>query len=154
MIYDRVENLARYGAGSMWRSLCGAVSGLSATEPEGDRRLCDGLLLRVMRYTTKPPESCRFEGHRRHIDIQFSLAGAEGIDVADLAGAVEDGPYDAAMDVQFYKPLQSAAFLANVPGFFTLLFPDDLHRPQISVRGRNWVKKAVIKMDVDGFRPE
>lgn len=154
MIHDRVENLARYGAGDWWNSLCRVVSGLSDAEPEGERALGEGLLLRVLRYETKPPEKCRFEGHRRHIDIQFSLAGAEGIDVAGFAGAVEDGQYNAAGDAQFYRPMPSTASLKNAPGFFALLFPSDLHRPEMRVEGVEWVKKAVVKVDVGVFERE
>ena len=109
MIHDRVENLARYGAGDWWDSLCRVVCGLSDAEPEGERILGDGLLLRVLRYETKPPERCRFEGHRNHIDIQFTLAGAEAIDVAGQS--LEHHPHDEVLS-QIYSQAAKASYLS------------------------------------------
>jgi YhcH/YjgK/YiaL family protein len=86
------------------------------------------------------------------MDIQFSLDGAEGIDVFQHAGSGRAGPYDSGSDTEFYgNDLVLLASTVNLPGRFTLLFPHDLHRPQVRVANAARVKKAVVKLRLDAF---
>lgn len=150
MLYDSVDRLALYGSGPLWSKICEVLTAATAAHPEGEFPIAgEDAFYRVMRYATKPREQCRIESHRRYVDIQFSLEGAESIAVFRENGLAPDGPYDTGNDVQFYRagaarPLATAF---NFPGYCTLLLPHDLHRPQESVQGEPlFVKKAVIKV--------
>lgn len=110
----------------------------------------DKIYGRVMSYDTIPKQECKIEAHNRYIDIQISVTGAEGIAVyqrKDL-GKVQEN--DSEGDVEFYKYDGKGhfAFIENIPGRFTMLFPMDAHQPKINLDEANkYVKKFVIKID-------
>jgi YhcH/YjgK/YiaL family protein len=151
MIFDANQRLPAYGSGSLWEDICRIVTGMGASHPEGEFSIHGkDAFYRVMSYPTKPVEECRIEGHREYIDIQFSLDGAEGIDVFSSSGARSVGPYDENNDVEFYgNALVPLASTVNLPGYFTLLFPHDQHRPQMRAANAESVKKAVVKLRND-----
>jgi YhcH/YjgK/YiaL family protein len=153
MIFDANQRLAAYGAGSLWEDICRVVTGIDASHPEGEFLIRGrDTFYRVMSYATKEVEECRIEGHREYIDIQFSLDGAEGVDIFPVQGLFPNSTYDVARDVEFYKNnIVQIASTVNLPGYFTMLFPWDLHRPQRRTTNSAHVKKAVIKIKQDKF---
>ena len=156
MIFDANNELAAYGRGlpqPLCGDICRVVAGIDATHPEGEFPIRGrDAFFRVMSYATKPADECRIEGHREYIDIQFSLDGAEGIDVFHASGHGSAGSYDEDADIEFYgNDLALLASTVNLPGYFTLLFPHDLHRPRKRITGVKHVKKAVIKIRKDTF---
>ena len=74
MIFDHVKNIGLY------RGMLGALGRLEDTallsRPAGKYAI-DGerLFVIIQDYTTKPVEQCRWESHRKYIDIQYMLAG-------------------------------------------------------------------------------
>ncbi|WP_027183948.1 YhcH/YjgK/YiaL family protein [Desulfovibrio inopinatus] len=153
MIYDSLKNLSLYGSGELWQSICEMVLGLNIDTPEGEYSIqSDIAFCRVMQFETKLEKDCRIEGHRRFIDIQLTIAGAEQIDIFQLDSVAEETPYDETNDVMFYTS-QNAPMISTInhAGFFTFLWPHDLHRPQRAVESYKDVKKAVVKLDVNAF---
>ncbi|MDR2627708.1 MAG: YhcH/YjgK/YiaL family protein [Dysgonamonadaceae bacterium] len=148
MIFDANRRLAAYGSGPLWGDICRVATGMDATHPEGEFSINGkNAFYRVMSYPTKPVEVCRVEGHKEYIDIQFTLDGVERIDVFHCSATESVGPYDENNDVEFFgNDLDPIASTINLPGWFTLLFPYDLHRPQMRTAGVAKVKKAVIKL--------
>jgi YhcH/YjgK/YiaL family protein len=97
----------------------------------------------VQQYDTKPKEAGTWEAHRRYIDLQFVIQGAEKIGYANL-GHLTQGEYDTGRD---FLPLHGEGdFLTLKDGDFVILMPDDAHMPGIAIDTPLPVKKLVIKI--------
>lgn len=110
-----------------------------------------GLYAMIMRYDTVMPEESRYESHRNVVDLQYTLSGGEGIEWSHTSDLVADGGYDAERDLQFYLPGEPAAFVKNLPGYFSIYVPSDAHRPKIKLPGHGDVFKAVVKIPLSRF---
>ena len=95
---------------------------------------------------TKPYAQTVWESHRKYIDFQYVIQGAEGMAVAPLASAKVTDPYNDAKDVAHYD-VEGTQYTAN-QGVFFLFFPSDAHRVNIKVDGAEHDKKLVIKINV------
>lgn len=107
------------------------------------------MYLNVHEYSTKPRSTCRFEGHRNMIDVQYMIQGAEIIEWADKKKLFPEESYDCEKDIQFFRSPDKACMtqLHLQAGDFAIFFPDDAHRPQISDGIEPHVFKAVVKID-------
>lgn len=95
---------------------------------------------------TKVYAQTTWESHRKYIDFQYVIQGAEGMAVAPLASAKVTDPYNDAKDVAHYD-VDGTQYTAN-SGVFFLFFPSDAHRVNIKVDGAEHDKKLVIKINV------
>jgi YhcH/YjgK/YiaL family protein len=94
-------------------------------------------------YITKPGEQGLWEAHRRYIDLQYVVQGAERIGYANIV-SLSQGAYDPSKD---FLPLQGEGdFLTLQQGHFALLFPEDGHMPGLAVDVPMPVKKLVVKI--------
>ncbi len=99
----------------------------------------------VQEYQTLDRSACRFESHREHIDIQYTISGSEFIDWHDREGLAPDGPFT--KDVQFWQPPQDAgSTLHQTPGRFAVFLPSDAHRPKVADRQPGLIRKVVVKI--------
>lgn len=117
---------------------------LAALEPGRHAIDGDALFVNVSEYATKPFEECKFEAHRRYIDVQMVVRGAERIDVQPI-GKLEAEPFDEAADNMFLVGHANAS-VVMAPGLFVACFPGDGHKPGIAVGESAPVKKAVFKV--------
>ena len=138
----------------IWDKAFNTLRGLNHNTPLGITVLKDEMMfLNVHRYSTKPREKCRLEGHKQMIDVQYMIQGAEIIEWADKRRLFAEEPYDPEKDIQFFRPPDSACMtqLHLQAGKFAIFFSDDVHRPQISDHIESFVYKAVIKIDKKMF---
>lgn len=104
------------------------------------------------RYETQSRGACRWESHRRYIDLQFCLEGSEVIDVINRDYLVDDGSYDDEKDLLFHRdPEASKEFLSlrMTPGKMAIFTPSDAHRPKVAHPGSSPVRKFVVKICLD-----
>lgn len=148
MIIDSIRNRAKYYClGEEYKEaldFCASV--LEDGFKEGDFPLLDGKVVvknRVL--TTKPIEECKWECHRKFVDIHFVASGAEKIGYADTAN----------MTVVDEKPEKDMVYLAGegdpvtLPaGYFMITFTDDAHLPAIAVGEPASYEKVVAKIPV------
>ncbi|QVL50108.1 MAG: YhcH/YjgK/YiaL family protein [Thiocapsa sp.] len=107
----------------------------------------ENFYVRVMEYETKQREEANYESHLHTIDLQYTILGAEGIEVEDAAKLVTRGDYQVSKDVQFYNlPVRSSVRVDNLKDRFCILFPHDAHLPQLLVPGYTRVRKLVVKI--------
>lgn len=80
-----------------------------------------------------PREKVQLEAHRRYIDIQLPLKGAEKMGWSALAGLkLPRADYDEERDLIFYG--DAATTLITVkPGQMAVFFPEDAHAPNIGL---------------------
>ena len=112
-------------------------------EIDGDR-----LFALVQDFATRPPEACRWESHRRYIDVQFVAAGVERMGWIPVAQALEVEPYDAARDVAFYAAGRD--FVTVGSGMLAIFWPTDVHAPCCSPDdgAPQQVRKVVVKVEI------
>ena len=134
----------------LWKAAFEELKKLSIETPLGDYPLpgFPDALVKVMKYDTKEIEECRFETHRRHVDLQYTIAGGEMIAWLPSDGLEPEGDYDEELDLQFYRPKPTQTVVRKSAGRFSVYYPEDAHRPQIGDGEYSWVYKAVIKLPV------
>lgn len=111
-------------------------------ELDGDR-----LFALVQEYTTRPPDSCIWEAHRKYIDVQYVVRGAERMGHARLGQVAERQPYDPARDVMLFEP--GTSYVTVGAGAFAIFGPDDVHAPCGAVAAPSAVRKVVVKAAID-----
>ena len=151
MIYAKISDLSKYLEQDVYTKINSFLEQVDENTPEGRYEIWgDKVYARVMSYDTGLPEECRIEAHNKYIDIQATIVGAEGIGVYEREQLSEKGSYQQDKDVVFFEGTDAImiAHTVNIPGYFTMLFPEDAHRPQERVLEIEKVKKFVIKVAV------
>lgn len=101
----------------------------------------------VSEYFPKDSSECRFETHRKYIDLQYVINGEEMIGIADTAGMSLSIPYTD--DIQYYGTSSNRAeYETATPDKFFVFFPKDAHRPSLTT-GKDQlgpIKKIVVKV--------
>ena len=149
MIFAKLSHLLTYLPVYSHERVSGFLRKLNEDVPEGEYEISGtDIFARVMSYETKVPEECKIEAHEKYIDIQASIVGVEGISVFDRSILPVTTQYDEGRDVMFFSgdDAKCIAHTANIPGFFTMLFPEEAHRPKEIVGDGGRVKKFVIKI--------
>jgi biofilm protein TabA len=153
MIYDKLSRwraIPGFACHQIWRAAFQWLETKATNAEEGIYPLDqDGFFARVMFYPLKGHEATRYEMHRHTVDIQYTVAGGEGIELAALDSLDRLDDYAEAKDVEHFKtPSQGLARVENLAGCFTVLFPYEPHMPQIITAGIATVRKVVIKVPV------
>lgn len=155
MIYGRLDDFEAMGLNALGETVARAVEWirqLPAEPREGRHGLWDdGIHALVLRYATGDADESRFETHRRHVDLQYTLAGGEAIEWAPRATLANDGDYDAAKDLLFHRPGPTVSRVVKTAGLFSIYTPVDAHRGKIRIAGHEAVFKLVVKIPVGRF---
>ncbi len=148
MILGTVQYPSRYGGLGI-----GVRKGLEylASQPDlgalplGRRQIGgEDLFLEVLEVTTVPHGARSFEAHERYIDIHVTLRGEEWYGYAPVNGLKEIEPYSAERDVRFFSG--EGVYFRVPTGHFVLFFPEDAHKPCISFREPELVRKLILKV--------
>lgn len=107
----------------------------------------DRIFALVQEYTTRPAGECRWEAHRKYVDIQYVVSGIEAMGHVPIADTRERDPYDPERDVAFFEPGHD--YITVRPGMFTVFWPSDVHAPQAAVGQPSAVRKVVVKVAVE-----
>lgn len=149
MVCDKLENLNKYIPHSKKEVIGMFVEKIHADMEEGFYEI-DGedVFARVMSYDGKERGACAIEAHNQYVDIQFTLKGIEGIDIFNRAELRTKTEYVIGDDVLFFYDDEKAYVqISNRPGYFSMIFSQEAHRPQIAVNKANtFIKKGVIKI--------
>jgi biofilm protein TabA len=109
----------------------------------------DNLYASVSEAMTKNEEDTKFEAHRKYIDIQHVINGAEQMSITPLSDKKEElVPYDPAKDVEFMTVNATSSYEATPDRFF-IFFPSDIHRPSVKIGENKIVRKVVVKVRID-----
>ena len=155
MITDRLDRWEQYFSGE---TLACAFKFLQSLNADSEDKITElkgkDLFARVMSYETKTNQEAKLEAHNKYIDIQMSLIGAERIDWFPRESLKLKTAYNETKDAEYYhRPGDAPMHIDNHPGYFTLLYPDDAHMPQLIVGDApTLIKKVVIKVNVDLVR--
>ena len=115
---------------------------------ENGKTIIDGenVFVNVMDADLRDAEGAAFEYHRRYADLQIDLTGGEGWGY-ETAPGTEVEPYQPDIGK---KDSEDAIFGALGEGRFVLFFPTELHKPGLVQDGCANVRKAVVKIKMEG----
>ena len=99
----------------------------------------------VSSYNTKPVDKGVWEAHRKYIDLQYIISGAEMIGHTSIAGLTTAITYDPDNDIEFLIGKEgSLCHLKS--GDFAIFYPHDAHMPGLKISNSQQVYKAVFKI--------
>lgn len=148
MVFDRLANSQLYVP--MHKRFAAAFDFLRTADlaslADGDHEI-DGrrLYVAIAGSPGRGRAGAKLESHRRYIDIQYVIRGADDIGLKPSAECQDvELEYEAAHDVALYRDAPTNWLLVPT-GSFTIFYPDDAHAPL----GTNQpVKKAVVKVQI------
>lgn len=156
MIYGHLSASETYEfllSNSAWRFAFEWLKNLPEPPEPGFRSLDgDDVCVNVHGYETLPADQCRFESHRRYVDLQYCIRGGELIDWQRSDTLKPAGPFDEPKDLQFYEPGDSLTTVQMIPGSFAIFYPVDAHRPKRADGRNSSVDKLVIKIALERLR--
>ena len=98
----------------------------------------------VQEYETKDLENAKYEAHKKYIDIQYMLRGAENMGYSSIDKLKISTPYNEEKDCMFLEG-ETKLIKIDTKDFF-VLFPEDAHMPGMLINEKNKVKKVVVKV--------
>ena len=150
MIYDKINNIETYtGLSEDIRLGLEWIRDVNSDVKNGVYELSSRVKAIVSEYITKEVNENGYEAHHDYIDIQYLISGEEYINNLPLEYLNEIKVYNKDIDAAFYveasiKPQE--LLLGN--GYFSILFPQDGHMPQLCVDKPKPVKKVVVKVKI------
>lgn len=106
----------------------------------------DDIFALVQEYETKPISDCVMEAHKKYLDIQLMIRGAELVGHA-LLYTQEPAlmEYSEEKDLMLFPDEPSFVSIMGA-GTFMIFFPGDIHMPCIQIEQPEMVKKIVVKV--------
>jgi len=102
---------------------------------------------KVMTPSTEPREKRFYETHRNYLDIHRVLEGGQFIEWLPRS-AFPDLPYDREKDVIIYKDYPDGSLLRLGGTTMAIFWPEDAHRPLITLDQPSKIKVCVVKVRV------
>lgn len=100
-------------------------------------------------YYTKPRAEGFFESHKKYIDVQVIVEGAELMEVSDTSHLTITEPYVTDRDFIKYADTTMTSILRVGEGAVAVFFPTDGHMPTLQLEeGSKLVRKTVVKVPV------
>lgn len=112
---------------------------------DGKYEINKDVYVNVQTYETKADAD--YESHKKYIDIQYMINGAEKIGVTNVETCSVKTVYDEDKDIEFSTSYDGEYISLN-KGEFLILFPQDAHKPSINMDKKLSVKKAVVKVKI------
>ncbi|AOR38206.1 hypothetical protein BHV42_02895 [Candidatus Melainabacteria bacterium MEL.A1] len=148
MIIDKIENIEKYSQIPI--SVIKFIKNLTPETPVGHYELENEIFANIDEYTTKLFENCKFEAHKKYIDIQILTTGTEQLDYINIEGLAVSEEYDQNRDVMFFEnptTVPDSVILGN--NKFAFIYPHEAHKPQMAINNiQTDVKKVVVKIPV------
>ncbi|MEX2805102.1 YhcH/YjgK/YiaL family protein [Streptococcus sp. H31] len=154
MIIDRAERLEYYQP--ILPKIKDALAVLEAHKDDWEAGVSysfSGGRLFFQKGRTKPLELSQFEAHRKFIDVQFVLEGAEYVALEDLTELSIALPYQQEKDVEKYEG-SVRHYMKITEGMAYVCFPWDAHRAVFHTDEELTFTKAVVKLAVEERREE
>lgn len=146
MICDNLENILKYSEIS--EKISKFLLSLNSQTLVGHYEIDENVYANVDIYETKTLDKCKFEAHKKYIDIQMLLDGEEQLDCISVNNLVVSEDYDENRDIMFFenpKQMPDASYRLT-PQRFVLIYPHEAHRPQMALGKPSKVKKVVVKI--------
>lgn len=101
----------------------------------------------ISRYETIKTDIPKFEYHRKYIDIQYIVSGAETIGWIPAERMAVTQAYDVEKDICFgTAPNKEITLIHLQAGNLAVFFPEDAHAPKLAAGSSSPVFKIVVKV--------
>jgi biofilm protein TabA len=149
MIVDKLMNANRYAGTHPGLAAAFAVLRREdlAELPPGPAEI-DGerLTINVLKAPARPRDEVKMECHRKYIDVQYVISGAEEFSWRPISECVQpESDFDIEADFGLFADEPEGWFPLN-PGMFVVFFPEDAHGP---MAGNDDMHKVVVKVAVE-----
>lgn len=114
-------------------------------KPEGKYE-CENFFAMVQTGETKDNKECKFEAHKKYIDVQFMLKGNEILEWNDIKKLKTVTNYSEEDDVTLYEGEGPQIAIQN--NMFYILYPWDAHKPCTHKIESTEYKKIVLKLSI------
>ncbi len=101
----------------------------------------------VQSYETSQESEKQWETHKKYVDLQYVVRGEETIYWSNEKALTPCTEYNAEKDLSFHAGPQGTGIKLS-DGYFTILFPEDAHKPGCICEEKQAVKKIVVKLKV------
>lgn len=147
MIYDQIVNIQKYMGIS--ENLDDAFRYIQSTDlrslPLGKTIINgDKIFVNVMSVEESSSNTNDFEVHKKYIDIQIDLDGAEIVELG-IDGLEEKIPVDKETDCGFYNAKNYVSCTLGEERFLVIM-PGEVHKPMVKIPGFKIKKKCVFKV--------
>lgn len=115
---------------------------------DGRYELDEGIYVNIESYKTRRRQECKFEAHKKYVDIQYMISGKELITVAPLDKLTCIEQYNIEKDVSFYQNCPVGIDYLLTENDFLVFMPSDAHMPCIALNQMQKVRKAVVKIPI------
>ncbi len=150
MILDTLENAhLYYGLGPKFIKAFEYLNTTDLSSLEKGKYEIDGkdIIAIINEYDTVDPSGEKMESHKKYIDVQYIVRGAELIGHDFIMQKSPAKAYDEEADYMLFA--EKPSFFSKLEeNHFAIFFPSDLHMPNIRINGPAPVKKVVIKISV------
>jgi YhcH/YjgK/YiaL family protein len=107
----------------------------------------DDVFAIMQEYETLDADTQQMEAHKKYIDVQYMIQGAELVGHSLLTTHVASKAYDEDGDYHLFAAPPDF-FSEMKQGMFMIFFPHDLHKPSIQVGTPAKVRKVVVKVKI------
>lgn len=146
MIIDHIDNIMFYE--SLLPNLAAGMKAIEALESrEVGRYEFEGGYFMIQQGVTKPLEEGTFEAHRKYIDVQIILDGAEELAWDKLENLTTVIPYNPEKDAERLDGAKDHVMLIS-KGMFYAAYPHDGHKPVSHTTEQHSFLKVVLKLPV------
>lgn len=143
MIYDTINNIDNY---KTMNHVYKALRYLKDNTITTNTILIENkLFCNVVEFITKDECDCKYEAHKKYIDIHYILSGEEIIATSDVTSLSTITPYNPQSDIYFLEGIADGHYLLQA-GNFMICFPNDAHKVCIMNHQPQHVKKIVFKI--------
>jgi biofilm protein TabA len=105
----------------------------------------DRVYAMVQSYETIPESEAKWETHNLYIDLQYVAAGNEIIGWTNVKNLIPCVMYNSEKDYTLYEEKEGTPVKLK-DGDFTILFPEDAHKPKCIWGKSQAIKKIVVKI--------
>ena len=150
MVYDKIDNIENYKGLS--EDIYEGLKFLKSATPElvcGVHEINPRVKAIVSEYETKAVNENGYEAHKKYIDIQYLLSGAEKVFCQPVEKLKETKPYKEDIEAAFYTANIQPIEMELGNGYFAVYYPQDGHMPCLCVENPEDVKKVVVKVKID-----
>lgn len=150
MIIDNIKNCEKYECvHDGFKKAFDAIKNLVAENKGVGKYEIDGknVFAMVQEYSSKLEEDCKFEAHKKYIDIQFIISGEEKIYIGPLEGLKSKTEFNVESDGGLFEAPENYTSAMLADGDFAIIYPDEAHAPGMALNNNSKpVRKIVAKV--------
>lgn len=140
MIFDKLENFSRYHfeTNFIMDDLRKGQFEKGKFEVDGNNKFGIGLT-----YETQDAAKALWEAHRKYLDIHVILEGEEYVLISDIENMKSCKEYED--DYELFNG-EAQQYILLKPGYFLILFPNEVHKTTVMAISPCLVRKKVFKL--------